>query len=881
MPTSTLDTSALAAPPLDVPDVRRERLPNGLTVLVRRDTSAPVVAINTYVKAGYFDETDDVVGIAHVLEHMFFKGTERRGVGEIAKQTKARGGYLNAHTIYDHTSYYAVLPSSGFAAGLDIQADAYASSILDGAELARELEVIIQEAKRKLDNPNAVTIESLYALLHDRHRIRRWRIGVEAQLRGFRRDDVLRFYRNFYQPANTILAIVGDVDLDDATARARALYGALPNAPVERSPGDREASAPGFRYRELAGDVQQSQLAFGWRTPGTLDADTPLLELAAAVLGTGRGSRLYRAVRERKLASSIGAFDSTPTELGVFTIHAEMAPAQAADAARAIWAEVAALRDGGVNAAELERVQRVLESRWTRRLETMEGQASYLCEWEALGGWTRGDDYLAALLGATPDDVTAAVRRHLAADQVSVIYYRPAGSPSLAVDAVALHALLDGASPSTLVPAPRIAESPTVARAVLRAERVENGVHVYRTDAGVPILVAPKPGAAIVHLGAYVAGGAVQEGDAESGLTSLMARTAIKGTTTRSAAQLADAAELLGGSVGASVGSESFGWGISVPRRRLGAAAALLADVVQHPVFSDEAFETERGVALAELAQVRDDMYRYPIRLALATAYAGHPYGRATVGTSESLQAIDASRARAWHRAHVLTGASVVAIVGDVDPDETAGLLASAFGELRHEEQPTIGAPAWPRAVRETVESRDKRQSALAMLFDGPARGDDDRFAAQLLAGIASGLGGRFFDELRDRRSLAYTVHVFASARARGGTLGAYIATSPEREIEARDGLLEQFALLREQPVTADELERAQTYEIGTHAIHQQSGGAVLGEIVDAWQLGGGLHELAAHDARVRAVTPERVQALVARYVDASRRVDGIVRGVA
>ena len=108
-------TAPRKLPALAPDSVRRLALPNGLTALIRRDPSAPVVAIVTYVKAGYFDETDDIVGIAHVLEHMFFKGTARRGVGEIAKQTKAAGGYLNAHTIYDHTSYYAVLPASGFA----------------------------------------------------------------------------------------------------------------------------------------------------------------------------------------------------------------------------------------------------------------------------------------------------------------------------------------------------------------------------------------------------------------------------------------------------------------------------------------------------------------------------------------------------------------------------------------------------------------------------------------------------------------------------------------------------------------------------------------------------------------------------------------------
>src|SRR3982750_378307 len=116
---------------LDPATVRRTILDNGLRVLVRRDRSAPVVAIVTYVSAGYFDETDDVVGIAHVLEHMFFKGTPARGVGEIARQTKAVGGYLNAATIYDHTSYYAVLPASSFAAGLDGEFDACANPLID------------------------------------------------------------------------------------------------------------------------------------------------------------------------------------------------------------------------------------------------------------------------------------------------------------------------------------------------------------------------------------------------------------------------------------------------------------------------------------------------------------------------------------------------------------------------------------------------------------------------------------------------------------------------------------------------------------------------------------------------------------------------------
>ena len=177
-------TNTATSPRRWTADVHREVLPNGLTLLVQRDDSAPAVAAITHVRAGFFDEPDRWIGISHVLEHMFFKGTPTRAVGQIARETKAAGGYLNASTSYDRTSYFVVLPASALARAVDIQADALRHSSIDAGELERELRVIIQEAKRKLDTPDAVTYETLHELMFDHHRIRRWRIGTEEQLAG-------------------------------------------------------------------------------------------------------------------------------------------------------------------------------------------------------------------------------------------------------------------------------------------------------------------------------------------------------------------------------------------------------------------------------------------------------------------------------------------------------------------------------------------------------------------------------------------------------------------------------------------------------------------------------------------------------------------------
>ncbi|MFL5583053.1 MAG: M16 family metallopeptidase [Gemmatimonadaceae bacterium] len=879
------DAAARGADPrhfsLDHASVRRHVLRNGLTVLVRRDPSAPVAAVVTYVKAGYFDETDDVVGIAHVLEHMYFKGTPTRGVGEIAKQTKASGGYLNAHTIYDHTMYYTVLPSAGFVSGLEIQADAYASSLIDAEELRKELEVIIQEAKRKADNPSAVATETLYEVLHDRHRMRRWRIGREAGLRQLTREHLLGFYRNFYRPSETILAIVGDLDPDEVMRHVERLYAALPDGDVARTPGPPEPERRGFRCRELSGDVAQSQLVMGWRTPGSLHADTPLLDLLATVLGTGRASRLYRAVRERQLAASVTAYNYTPTELGVFVVHAETPPDTALGAARGVWEQVREVRESGVGAHEIERARRIFESRWVRRLETMEGQAQYLAEWEALGGWQQGDRYLERVLCAPVEQVTEVARRYLDPEHAAVVLYRPAKSPEVLGGAERLRSALDADRPAPLpTTPPRAARATPATRGAPRLEREEQGVRVYRSPTGLPILVRRRPGAPIAHLGVFALGGPREEGAERAGLSTFVARTAVKGTTRRSAAQIAEDAELLGGSVGSSVGGEHLGWTLSVPTQHVVAALDLLADVTQHATFPEAAAETERAVLLSDLAMLRDDMYRYPVRLALSSAFAGHPYGVPAMGTEESLARLSADDLRAWHRERVLRAPAVAVVVGDLDPDDVAGVVSRDFGRIEPGELGDLPAPAWPDAATQTAESREKAQTALALAFPGPGRRDPDRFAAEILAGVASGLGGRFFDELRDKQSLAYTVHAYTLERTRAGAFLAYIATGPQQEETARRGLLAEFEKLRAAPVTAEELARAKTYAIGTHAIRQQSGGAVLADIVDAWLLGAGLGELAAYESSIASVSAEAIQRLAQRYFDPERRVEGIVRGV-
>src|SRR5215471_10350600 len=301
-------------------------LKNGLTLIVREQQAVPLVSITTYVKAGYFDEDDRISGISHVIEHMFFKGTSKRPVGEIARQTQALGGYLNASTYYDRTVYHTEIPAENLKQALEIQADALWNSVYDANELKKEIEVVLQENNRKLDNPPAVASEKLYETAFQQHRMKRWRIGTPEGLRALSRDDVVAYVKKYYRPSNIILSIAGSLDIEETIADVVKLYGNVPadESALERDSSPAEPDQKEIRYGWQRGPIEQSHIAFGFHTPGILSDDARALEVLAGILGEGRASMLNQYVRDEKgFITSGSAGLQAFQDLGFFEVSFE------------------------------------------------------------------------------------------------------------------------------------------------------------------------------------------------------------------------------------------------------------------------------------------------------------------------------------------------------------------------------------------------------------------------------------------------------------------------------------------------------------------------------------------------------------------------------
>ena len=858
-------------------NVTREVLPNGLTVLVQPDHSAPVVAVVTHVKAGFFDEPDEWSGISHVLEHMFFKGTARRGVGAIARETKAAGGYLNAGTGYDHTSYFTVLPSSGLAAALDIQSDALLNSVIDEGELARELQVIIQEAKRKRDTPGAVAHETLHEVMFDRHRIRRWRIGSEERLAQLTRDDLWSYYRSRYVPERTIVALAGAFDPEEALKLARAAYGGWPVAPgaVDLSP--EEPPRREVRARTLRGDITHAELVLGWRTVPPLHEDAPALDVATAVLGLGRGSWLYRALRETGTVTSVSAHNYAPTELGVFSIGADLVPENVARTIDLVAEAVSRLTLLGPDPDDLERARTLFLARWARQLESMEGKASAIAAAEALDDISYLDREYEALTRVTAEQVRSAAGRYLQPDNVSGVVYLPEGegedlTAPMLERSFAVSAL-------RRVPSSRAhRESP---RPRSRVEGRWQADVLHTELPGADLLVRRKAGVPLVSLGIYVPRLELDP-PAQAGLGALVVRSSVRAAGGLDAGELAFAFERLGGTLSPAAAVDWLGFSTTVLSENLAEAATLLDTVFNQPALGDAEVNTERSLMVSEAEQVADDMFRYPFQLAFTAAFGDAGYGLPVGGLPETLSGIPAAAARAGH-ARMSATRPVIIAVGDVEAEEASAALAGVFGgRPRGSAAGALPPIRWAGGQGESsirIVEREKQQSAFAMAFPGPARRDAERAAAEVWAAIASGLGGRMFEALRDRRSLAYTVMASSWQRGRSGALLTYIATSPGREDEAREAMLEELARFSREPVSEAELHQAANYLAGQAEVGRQSAAGLAGEILQAWLVGNGLADLENPAAAFRAVSKEDVLRLAQGYLQPSVRAEGVVRG--
>jgi zinc protease len=852
--------------------VVKEVLPNGLTILVAEEPEAPVVAINLWVRAGYFDEEDGQAGISHVIEHMFFKGTpDRPRPDQIATEIKALGGELNAGTYYDSTNYHVVLPSENFRKGLEIQADALMHPLVDPEELKREIEAVIQEGRRKIDTPAAYAAELLYREMFEAHRIRRWRIGSEEGLRALTRDDLLAYLRGHYVPGRILLSIAGGVRAPEAVEAAILYLGGMPaaeGAPLGSPP---EPPQTRFKYRRLRGDIKRAHLVIGYHSAPVLSDDDYALRVLAHVLGAGRSSRLFQAVKERAgLVDGVGASAESFRDIGLFTVMAEGDPKHALAAAPAVQSEIERLRREAPSAGEIEKARVAIEYRYHQNRSEVLGRSSILAYFEALGGHHLAEEAVQRLAAVTAADVRRVAETYLTLENATLLEYLPEAASGEAPDPAALEERLRRAEPAAGPADAAATRPPAAARpaAPPRVTRVAQSAGVTRRD--LPL----------VTLCVAFRGGRSAEGRDNAGMTRLMQATMIKGSTTRDARRVAFEIEGLGSAIERLVDEDYFGFSISILAKCAGRGWDVLSDLVRHPSFRHEEIERERALQLAAQETIRDQSLPYTFQLFRQAAFGSHPYALPSFGHQAAVSAIKRQDLVKWHRLTVRPATLVVALVGDLGESQAIDLVGSAIADWGQEGY-GVKDPgqllAW--GASEVVETRRRRQTAQVIGFPTPGLQTPERYPLDLIQSITSGLGGRFFEEIRGKRGLAYAVHAFNYHRVGGGAFAVYMATAPRDEAESRRVLFQEIARLRREGPRREEVERAISHARGAHLIALQGNAAPAFRYLDAEVRGLGMEAVQQYPETIARVGSEEIHDAIWRYLDPDHCAMGILRG--
>jgi len=869
-----------AASPLDgfLADVRRSELPNGVTLLVRSQPGSGVVAIDTWVKAGYFHEPDEVAGMAHLFEHMFFKGSEKfPGAESIAQELAILGGRSNAGTIYDSTNYYFVVPSEGFERAAEIMADAIAHPIFDPNELSKEAEVVVEESNRKLDNPPAVSLERMLATSFIEHRIRRWRIGSNEVLRSIRRDDLLRFFQTLYRPENLIVSVTGDLDPEEAERVVAATFGTIPTGQLDKRRGPGEPEQNGFRYGSSTADLAQAYTVLGWHTVGVGGKAEEALDLLATILGDGRASRLFRHAVGEGAAATADASHWQFEDVGVFNVQASYDPANRAEVDRRLLAEVERMRAHGPTSEELTRAVTVLRSRTLLGLESALGQSTSLAYAEANGGYRELGDRLARTAKVTADEVREAARRYLTVDRLTLYHYQPASSPALDRGA----ALAEVRTAVATAPPAEAAVAAAAAPRPLPAATADRGPVETMLSNGATVVVHERPGAPVVSVGLYLRGGRSAESSAEAGITTLAAASVRRGTSTRSGEAIDRAFEAIGTRLDSDVEADGFGLSVDVEASSLATAVELLADVALRPTFPEDGVAAERALQLARVRRSFDSSFVRPFDLVSSILYRSHPYGLPEAGTETSLAALGRDEVAAWWTRHLAAEDATLLVVGDVDAEAAKALVAKAFAELpkRGSTLPAVAAPAPLPARTELVEFRDRRQSAIVVSFPAVPATHGDAPALALLQSATSGLAGTFFAELRGRRSLAYAVFARPFFEREAGSFAAYLATEASKEPQALEALVAELRRLASDGLTEEDVARARSSLAGSTLIGLQTNGARLADYARNRLLGLPLDATTKRLEETNRATLADLQAVAKRYLTGDLYTTAILRG--
>jgi zinc protease len=806
-----------------------ETLPNGLTLILDPDPSAPVVSAQIWVATGSMHEDEHLgAGISHFLEHMVFKGTRDYDADTLANTVQAAGGHWNAYTSFDRTVYYIDGPAPSLPTFLKTLTGLVFFPTLPESEFEKEKDVIRREIDMGLDDPDNAASRLLFstAFLTDprRHPV----IGHRHLFDALRHEDLTAYHLARYTPDRCFVVISGDFDASEA----RKLTAELTTDKL--TGGGREPLVPidppqlGPRRMRETFAIPTSRISLAWKSPALDHPDAPVFDVLAGILGRGRASRLHRSLREEKeLALEISAFSWTgPGREGVLAVSADADPAKRDDLIDAILLEVADLPATALD-DDLAKAKRQIAASQFRSLTTASGRAADLASnWHEARDLDFTRRHLAAIQAVTTDDIRR-VAAMLTDERLSLTILDPLDAP---VPARAGH-----------------------------ATRGREEIHVHTLPNGLSLALIPDHRVPLIHLQAAVRAGLPSETPENSGLCQLLASTLPKGTATRSAQEIAVTLESLGASISANPGNNAILVQASGLAPDLATILDVFAETLIAPSLPADAITREKASQQAVLEEALQDPLHTGFSTLRQAVFNGCGYGLDSLGSLQSLPGLDRAALAAHHARHFNTANITLAIAGDFDPAATLALIAEKFAALPKGDRWSAPASSFQPGISKTTHL-PKKQAVLTIGFPGTTVSGADRHALAMIQEYSTDMAGPLFTRIREELGLAYQVGATQFLGFDAGLFTFYLATSPEQADIARSELLAEIGKIAADGIPDEAFDRVRSTVLSGLAIQQQSPSSVARHVALDLLFGHPADEHRRLVAAYHALTPEIVR---------------------
>lgn len=873
---STARVLAAETPPVSnlafTKGVRKTVLDNGLTVLTKEVHTAPVVSVQVWYRVGSRNETAGINGISHQLEHLMFKGTADRPI-QFGRLLNALGSASNAFTSYDETAYFGTVGRNKLEAMLTLEADRMQNALIGAEQLVSEKRVVISELQGYENNPGYRLNRSVMRSAFPDRAYGLPVGGTKADVEKFTLEQVRNYYQTYYSPDNATLVIVGDFDTESALKSAGQIFSKVPKRQSSLAHNQKPmTNDQGLKTKDKQPIVLQQPgsaalLEIVYPLPDVNHPDVAAIDVMDAILTGGRSSRLYQALVESGLVSSVGANAAELIESGWYTISATAAPGKdLAKIEQVLQQSLADLQQRNVTEEELNRAKTQLQTSFILSNQDISSQASQLGYNQTVAGDYRySERYLAAIAKVSAADIQRVAQTYLNSAKRTVGFFEPTlanGKPGSS--GTGSGRAVESFSPGKPVDPAEVAKYlPPIKSAT--ASSTQRLPEEFTLDNGLRVLLLPDRSQPTINLRGHIAAGTDFDTNAKAGTANLTATNLMNGTQTKDALALAKELEDKGVNLGFSANREGVSIGGSTLSANLPTLIQIMADVLQHATFPTDQLELSRQRALTSLKLQLDDPRQLGRRVFQQAIYPdNHPFY--AFPTEESLKSITRADAVSFYQEHYRPDTTVLALVGDFDPAQVRSLLNAALGKWQAKGKPPVlrfPNVSLPQAtVRLQQVIPGKAESVTYIGYEGISRKDPRYYTALVLNEILGGntLSSRLGTEIRDRLGLTYGIYSAFQAGINSGPFLISMQTAPGDTQKAIAGTLTLLKQIREQGVTPAELDAAKRSISNNYPVELANPSSVADVILSNAVSGLSREEIRQFPEKVQAVTLNEVQ---------------------